>query len=183
MSNLKFLASAYRELWPVGKNEPPRPYKGSKKPGLNRVKLRILNLAFLRFNLITKRQSAIDIDACKSLIFKHTIFISTGIFRFSKSNIWNLTGVAARQLDKNQFKTQRMSNSRFLSPYQASNAFSRSSQWRCSANYLFCSCQEAKIRHAARKLNMFEVQLLGGFLFNSIAFFRSQEALKWGKSV
>ena len=36
--NLKFLAYAYRELWPTGKNDPPRPYKGSKKPGLNRVK-------------------------------------------------------------------------------------------------------------------------------------------------
>ena len=46
----------------------------------------------------------------------------------------------------------------------------RSSQWRCSANYLFCSCQEAKIRHVARRLNMFEEHLLGIFFQN--LFFR-----------
>ena len=50
---------------------------------------------------------------------------------------------------------------------------SGSSQWRCSSNYLFCSCQEAKYRHVARKLKMFEEHLLGGvFLFISMACFR-----------
>jgi len=35
----------------------------------------------------------------------------------------------------------------------------RSSKWRCSANYLFCSCREAQIRHDTRKLNYFAEQI------------------------
>jgi len=36
---LKFLAYAYRELWPAGKITPPVFWKGSKRPGPNRVNL------------------------------------------------------------------------------------------------------------------------------------------------
>jgi len=35
----------------------------------------------------------------------------------------------------------------------------RSSQQRCSANYLYCRCQEAQIRHDTRKLNYFADQI------------------------
>ena len=48
----------------------------------------------------------------------------------------------------------------------------RSGQWRCSANYLFCSYQEAKFRHVARKLNIFEERLLGGLFVHFNDFFR-----------
>ena len=43
---------------------------------------------------------------------------------------------------------------------------------RCSANYLFCSCQEAKIKHVARKLKLFE-HLLGGLFVHFKDFFQN----------
>jgi len=43
---LKFLAYAYRELWPAGKTDPPPPrsWKSSKKPSPNRVKVLFLGV-------------------------------------------------------------------------------------------------------------------------------------------
>ena len=49
----------------------------------------------------------------------------------------------------------------------------RSSQWRCSANYLFCRCQEGKFKHVARKLNMFEEHLFGGLFVRFNGFFQN----------
>ena len=41
------------------------------------------------------------------------------------------------------------------------------------ANYLFCSCQEVKIRNVARKLNMFEEHFLWGLFVHFNGFFRT----------
>ena len=48
----------------------------------------------------------------------------------------------------------------------------RSSQWRCSENYLFCSYQEGKFRNVARKLNIFKEHLLGGLFVYFNDFYR-----------
>ena len=55
----------------------------------------------------------------------------------------------------------------------SSHFYATSSQLGCSANYLFCSCQEPKIVHNAGTLKKYEEHLIGGIFYSFNGFFQN----------